>query len=326
MPLLLNEAEVKSLLSMEDLIGAMERALVEFSARRVQQPVRTVLPVGNDKAFFGVMPAYVPSLPALGTKMVTVFAGNATRGLPTHLATISLLDPATGAIFALLDGRYITEARTAAVSAVSVRHLAKRGASRLAIIGTGVQARSHLEALARVLDLTGVRIWSRSAERRDGFVQEMQPHTRAPITAARDARDAVTDADVVVLVTASREPVVHGEWIRPGTHVCSVGACRPDQREMDTGLLRRARLFVDSRDAALVEAGDILLPIAEGAIAADHIAGELGEVVAGARQGRGSDQEVTIFKSLGMAVEDVAAAHLAVERARARGVGRMVEV
>ena len=149
MPLVLSEADVKSLISMDDLIQAMESALVEFSGGRVQQPLRTVLAVG-EKSFFGVMPAFVPALPALGTKMVTVFAANAERGLPTHLATITLLDPETGALQAILDGRYITEARTAAVSAVSVKHLARESAGTLAIIGSGVQARSHLEAIARV--------------------------------------------------------------------------------------------------------------------------------------------------------------------------------
>ena len=168
MPIILTEADVKSLISMDDLIAAMESALAEFSARRVQQPLRTVLQVG-EKSFFGVMPASLPALPAIGTKMVTVFASNAERGLPTHLATITLLDPETGALVALLDGRYITEARTAAVSAVSVKHLARENSRVLAIIGSGVQARSHLEAIARVTRLHEVRVWSRSPERREAF-------------------------------------------------------------------------------------------------------------------------------------------------------------
>jgi ornithine cyclodeaminase/alanine dehydrogenase-like protein (mu-crystallin family) len=281
MPLLLTEADVRAVLPMDDLIDAMQAALAQFSGGVVQQPLRTVIEVGAQKAFFGVMPAFIPEPAALGTKLVTVFGSNAAEGLPTHQAAIVLLDPRTGELLALLDGRYITEARTAAVSAVSTRWLAREDAATLAILGTGVQARSHLEALGRVRPLQDVRVWSPNGERRETFVREMQPHTAARITASGSARDAVAGADVVVLATASRETVVRGAWIAGGTHVCAVGACRPDQRETDTDLMRRARLFVDSRTAALAESGDILLPIAEGAFDASHIAGELGELISG---------------------------------------------
>ena len=325
MPLVLSEADVKSLISMDDLIQAMESALVEFSGGRVQQPLRTVLAVG-EKSFFGVMPAFVPALPALGTKMVTVFAANAERGLPTHLATITLLDPETGALQAILDGRYITEARTAAVSAVSVKHLARESAGTLAIIGSGVQARSHLEAIARVRRLREVRVWSRSAEHRETFASEMSSASGSRVVAVSSAEQAVAGADLIVLATASREPVLRSEWVEEGAHICAVGACRPDQREMDAALVARARLYVDSREGALAEAGDVVLAIADRAIDASHIAGELGEVVAGAVPGRLRASDVTIFKSLGMAVEDVGAAHLAFERAKKRGAGRNYEL
>lgn len=309
---------------MDDLIEAMQAALAQFSGGVVQQPLRTVIEIGAQKAFFGVMPAFIPEPAALGTKLVTVFGSNAAEGLPTHQAAIVLLDPRTGELLALLDGRYITEARTAAVSAVSTRWLAREDAATLAILGTGVQARSHLEALGRVRPLQDVRVWSPNGERRETFVREMQPHTAARITASGSARDAVEGADVVVLATASREPVVRGAWIAGGTHVCAVGACRPDQRETDTDLMRRARLFVDSRTAALAESGDILLPIAEGAFGAAHIAGELGELISGRVPGRASAADVTLFKSLGMAVEDIAAAHMAYTRAAERGLGQEI--
>ena len=325
MPLVLSEADVKSLVSMDDLIQVMESALVEFSGRRVRQPLRTILQVG-DKSFFGVMPAYVPALPALGTKMVTVFAGNAERALPTHLATITLLDPETGALQAILDGRYITEARTAAVSAVSVKYLARESAGTLAIIGSGVQARSHLEAIAHVRRLRDVRVWSRSAQHRETFASEMSSPSGIRVDAASSAEQAVAGADLIVLATASREPVVRSEWVDDGAHICAVGACRSDQREMDAALVARARLYVDSREGALAEAGDVVLAIAERAIDSTHIAGELGEVVAGAGPGRQGESDVTIFKSLGMAVEDVGAAHLAFERAKKRGAGRNHEL
>jgi alanine dehydrogenase len=322
MPLLLSEQDVRSVLTMEDLIPAMRIALERFSRRSVVQPLRTVVDIAPQKAFFGIMPAFVEELPALGAKLVTVFGGNAAAALPTHLATIVLLDPSTGALLALMDGRLITEARTAAVSAVSTSLLARDDAATLAIIGSGVQARSHLEAIGHVRGLRAVRVWSPSADRLGAFVRDMQPRTKAGIVACASARDAVDGADIIVLATSAREPVIRGEWIAGGAHICGVGACRPDQREMDTALVARGRLFVDSRAGALAESGDVLLAIKDGAFDDTHIAGELGEVASGAVEGRKSPEDVTIFKSLGMAVEDVAAAHLAFEKAAGRGLGR----
>ena len=322
MPVLLSEQDVRIVLSMRDLIDAMEAALIRFSSREVAQPLRTVIEVGLQKAFFGVMPAFIHEPAALGTKVVSVFPSNTAAGLPTHLATIVLLDSMTGELLSIMDGRFITEARTAAVSAVSVKLLAPPEASRLAIIGSGVQARSHLEAIGIVRDLAAVRVWSPSQEHRATFAREMQVRSTAPIKVAASAREAVDGADLVVLATASREPVVSHEWIAPGAHICAVGACRPDQREMDSALVLRGRLFVDSRTGALAEAGDIVIPIGQGAFDETHLAGELGEVASGTVRGRTSRDEITIFKSLGMAVEDIAAAHLAYLKAAERGLGR----
>jgi alanine dehydrogenase len=322
MPVLLSEQDVRLVLSMRDLIDAMEGALVRFSSREVAQPLRTVIEVGLQRAFVGVMPAFIADPAALGTKVVSVFGSNTAVGLPTHLATIVLLDPMTGELLSIMDGRFITEARTAAVSAVSAKHLARADASKLAIIGSGVQARSHLEAIALVRELRDVRVWSRSEENRAAFAREMRPRVDAPVRATASAKEAVDGADLIVLATASREPVVRSEWIAEGAHVCAVGACRPDQREMDTELVRRGRVFVDSRTGALAEAGDIVIPLKAGAFDETHLAGELGEVAMGSIAGRTSSDEVTIFKSLGMAVEDVAAAHLAYVKAAERGLGR----
>ncbi len=324
MPLLLDEPTIRQLLPMEDLITAMTAALADFSAGRVTQPLRTVLEVGAEKSFFGVMPAYLPSQHALGTKLVTVFGSNAGRGLPSHLATILLLDADTGALLAVMDGRYITEARTAAVSAVSVRHLARPDASTLAILGAGVQARSHLEAISLVRTLKEVRVWSRTAASADRFAAEMAPHTGVPIRAEPSAEAAVRNADIIVLVTASPEPVLFDRWVRDGAHICAVGACRPTQREMEAALVKRADVYVDSRRGALAEAGDVVLAIQEGAIDAGHIRGELGEVVSNTAGGRRGSDRVTIFKSLGMAVEDVAAAQLAYSKARDAGLGKEI--
>ena len=320
--LLLSEIDVRQLLSMDDLIQSMESALAEFSSGRAQQPLRTVLEVGPEHAFFGVMPAFMPASGALGTKLVTVFGSNAAVGLPTHLATILLMDSATGELLSVMDGRYITEARTAAVSAVSVRLLAREDAGVLAILGSGVQARSHLRAFSHVRALRDVRVWSPSDRHRRTFAEEMHREIAAPIVPVATVREAVDGADLVVLATATREPILKSEWIADGTHIAAVGACRPDQRELETALVKRARVFVDSRTGALAEAGDLVLPIREGAIDAGHIAGELGQLAAGAVAGRQSPGDVTLFKSLGMAVEDVAAAHLAYQRATERGLGR----
>jgi alanine dehydrogenase len=349
---LLTEADVRSVLTMEDLIETMRSALERFSRGHVTQPVRTIIPVQED-AFLGLMPAFVrahaaadveaahataavPDM-ALGAKLVTVFNGNHARGLDSHLASIVLMDPATGALLALMDGRYITEARTAAVSAVSSSLLARTAARSLAIIGSGVQARSHLEALSRVHRLRQVTVWSPQKAHRDQFVDwaNSAPPSKASVTdqtgvnsrpdarvtAVDHAGEAVVGADVIVLVTSSPTPVLENGWVKPGAHVISVGACRPNQREMDPALVARARLFVDSRAAALVESGDVVLGIQEQRFGADHIVAELGELVAGA-QGRRTDTEVTIFKSLGLAVEDVTAADLAYRRALERGAGQ----
>jgi ornithine cyclodeaminase len=324
--LLLSEADIVRVLPMNDLLETMQRSLVEFSSKRVQQPLRTVIEVGDQKSFLGVMPAYIAGSGALGTKLVTVFGSNAAVGLPSHLATIVLLDSSTGALLAVMDGRYITEARTAAVSAVATKLLARPEAGTLGLIGTGVQARSHLEALGYVRPLREVRVWSPNGAHRERFVREMQPRTRARLLAAASAREAVDDAELVVLASAACEPVLFSDWISDGTHICAVGACRPDQREMDTALVRRARVFVDSRSGALSEAGDIVIPMKEGAFDEAHIAGEIGDLAAGRLRGREGDRQVTLFKSLGMAVEDVAAAHLAYTRARERGVGKLIEI
>ena len=318
---LLTEAQVEALLPLGDLISSMEVALARFSAGEVLQPVRSVLMVGPQKAYFGLMPAYVAEPPQLGAKLVTVFGANAARGLPSHLATILLLDPDTGSLIAIMDGRYITEARTAAVSAVSARHLAAADASSLAIIGTGVQARSHLEALALVRPLRDVRVWSPQARSRERFVSEMQGHAGGTLRQTASAEDAVRGAAIVALVTSSPEPVIDDAWVEPGAHVISVGACRPDQREMPPALVARARLFVDSKAAALVESGDVVQGIREGRFTDGHVLGELGELVLERIAGRQSASDVTIFKSLGMAVEDVVAADLVYRRAVQTGAG-----
>ncbi|HET7240057.1 MAG TPA: ornithine cyclodeaminase family protein [Gemmatimonadales bacterium] len=286
----LDEAAVRRLLRMEDLIPAMERALADLSARKVEQPVRQVLPVSAHHGFFGTMPAATAG--ALGAKLVTFYPGN--QGIPTHHALIVLFRPETGEPLVTMDGRLITEMRTAAASAVATRHLARTDASVLAILGSGVQAGSHLEALRLVREFREVRVWSPRHAR--DFAE------RFGVCAAGSAEEAVRGADTVVVATTSQTPVLRGEWLSPGAHVNAVGACRPDWRELDDATVRRARLYVDSREAAARESGDV--------IAAGEVAAEIGEVIAGTRPGRQSGEEVTLFKSVGVAVEDVVAADM----------------
>ena len=319
MAIWLSERDVRAVLLMAPLIDVIERAVADFSAGRVTQPVRTVLETPG--GFFGSMPAFLGSTPAMGAKLVTVFHANASKSLPTHLATILLLDPSTGALLAVMDGRYITEARTGAASAVAARYLARQDASALAIIGSGVQARSHLQALTLVRKFTDIRCWSPTTANMEKFISEAGGF---PVWRAESAEIAVRGADVVALVTASSTPVIHDEWVKPGACVISVGACRPNQREMDPALVARGRLIVDSRAAALKESGDVVLGIREGRFGEEHIAAELGQVVVDPQLGRTGDQQITIFKSLGMAVEDIAAAELAYRRATEQAQGAAI--
>ena len=289
--LFLDEDQVRKHLRMADLIPAMEKALIDFSTGKVTQPVRQVIAVDPPGGFYGMMPALTPE--GLGQKIVTFYPPNAEKDLPTHMATILLNDPQTGAPLAVMDGRLITEMRTAAVSAAATKLLAPKDTKVLAILGSGVQARSHVDALRLVRQFEETRVWSPNKSHAEQFAREIGAQ-------AMSAEDAIRDADVVVTATSSKTPVLHGTWLKSGCHVNAVGACRPDWRELDDNAMRNV-VFVDSREAAMKESGDVIL-------SRTKIYAELGEAFAGKVPPRGS--ETTIFKSLGMAVEDVAAALL----------------
>jgi ornithine cyclodeaminase/alanine dehydrogenase-like protein (mu-crystallin family) len=285
----LDEEKVRSLLRMEELIPAMAAALRDLSAGKIQQPMRLILPVTEHKGFFGVMPA---SGGALGAKLVTFYPDN--EGIPTHHAMILLFRPETGEPLVTMDGRLITEMRTAAVSAVATDHLARAETSVLGILGSGVQAQGHLVALRIVRKFREVRVWS--PRHASAFAKKFG------VSAAASAEEAIRGADVIVVATSATTPVLQGEWLSPGAHINAVGATRPDWRELDDIALRKARIYVESREAATKESGDI--------IAAGEIFAEIGEVVAGSKPGRQSDEEITLYKSVGVAVEDIAAADL----------------
>ncbi|CAN5502787.1 ornithine cyclodeaminase family protein [soil metagenome] len=290
----LDEATVRSLLRMEDLIPAMAEAMRDLSAGRVVQPLRQVLSIDKHNGFFCVMPAYGG---ALGAKLVTFYPDN--EGIPTHHAMILLFRPETGEPLATMDGRLITEMRTAAVSAVATDLLARREVRTLAILGSGVQAQSHLEALRLVRQFREVRVWSpRHAAR---FAREHG------VMAVASPAEAVRDAEVIVVATAATTPVLQGAWLSPGAHINAVGATRPNWRELDDAVLDMARLYVESREAASQESGDV--------IASGEIFAELGEVIGGSKPGRQSEREITLYKSVGVAIEDIVAAELVYRRA-----------
>ncbi|MGD0871416.1 MAG: ornithine cyclodeaminase family protein [Bryobacteraceae bacterium] len=316
MAIWLNEEDVRAVLPLGELIECLERTLAAFSAGQVRQPLRTVIEAGLPGTFFATMPAFLEAGPVMGAKLVTVFHMNGRKGLPTHQAAIVLLDAMTGSLLAVMDGRYITEVRTAAASAVALRALGRSGAKSLALVGSGVQAGSHLAAFALVRKFDDVRCWSPTEANLRKFAVA-HPEVRM----AASAQEAVRGADVVVIVTSSVTPVVESEWVADGACVISVGACRPTQREMDPRLVARGRLIADSRAAALTESGDVVMAMAEGYFGPEHIAAELGAVLSGAAAGRTSETEVTIYKPLGIAVEDVAAAQLVYARARSGGRG-----
>jgi len=299
MPMILDEDAVRALLRMDELIPAMANALADLSRGKVVQPMRVMMPVGDHGGFLGLMPAYGG---ALGAKLVTFYPSN--EGVPTHHALVLLFRPETGEPLVTMDGRLITEMRTAAVSAVATKLLARPEAAVLAILGSGVQARSHLEALRLVRAFREIRVWSPRNAR--AFARQLGVH------AADSAAEAVRGADVVVVATTSRVPVLFGQWLSPGTHINAVGAPRPTWRELDDEILRTARIYVESREAATRESGDI--------IAAGRVDAEIGEVVTGAMRGRESAGELTLFKSVGVAVEDVVTADLVYRKARAQRV------
>jgi len=295
----LSEPEIAKLLKYEELIPAMERALMAFSAGQVTQPVRSVLTVEKEQRFLGVMPAVTPD--GMGAKLVAFFPKNATVGLPTHFATIVLFETGTGQPLAFLDGRLITEMRTAAVSAAVTRYLAPEAARVLALVGSGVQAQAHLEALRHVCRFEEVRVWSPTPEHAQRFAERHGAR-------AMSLESAVRGADVVVTATFAREPLVKGEWLEPGAHVNAVGTGAPSWRELDDAAMTGSTVIVDSREAALKESGDVIL---SGAT----IFAEAGEVFAGTR--RPSRKGTTVFKSLGLAVEDIATARLVYDAALA---------
>jgi ornithine cyclodeaminase/alanine dehydrogenase-like protein (mu-crystallin family) len=311
----IDEHDVRRLLPMAECIDVMAEALAALARGEVHNPLRFVIRPPGEQSLMGLMPAHRSGqVPLYGLKTVAIFPGNSARGLDSHQGFVALFDGETGETRAILNAGAITAVRTAAVSGVATRLLARDGASTLAILGAGIQARSHLEAMRAVRDFDRVVVWSRTP----GRMPELEE--------AATAQDAVRDADVIVTATSAVEPIIERGWLKPGVHINAVGSSIPTTRELDTATMRDAALFVDRRESTVNEAGDFLFPQREGVIGPEHIRAEIGELLIGAGEGRRSAEEITVFKSLGLAVQDLAAAEHVLRRAEAEDVGSVVSL
>ena len=326
MTLFVGQSDVPRLLPMAECIDAVEGALLALARGEAVLPLRQVTHLPGQNGLIATMPAHVGPLRTLGVKAITVFHGNEGTPFDSHQGAILLFDDAHGRLLAVVDATAVTAIRTAAASAVATRALARDDATELAIIGTGVQARTHLEAMLLVRSIRRVRVCGRDLPRARRFADDAALRYGVPVQAAPSVREAVEGADIVCTVTSSPEPVVLGAWIADGAHVNAVGACVPTRRELDTAAVVRARLFVDRRESALREAGDFLIARSEGAVDDAHVVAEIGDVLAGHAVGRRTGDEVTLFESLGLGVEDVAAAHVVLRNAERTGTGTRLDL
>jgi ornithine cyclodeaminase/alanine dehydrogenase-like protein (mu-crystallin family) len=322
----LNYAEILELLPMGECIDAMSEVLAALARDEAHNPLRSVVHPPDTGHFLGLMPAYRGGdNPAYALKEVCVFPDNPMRGLDAHQGSVLLHSAETGELMAVMNGSAITEIRTAAVSALATKLLARDDAKEVAIVGTGVQGRSHLHAMAALNRFVRVRVCSLRAGRAAAFAKEFAASMPFAIEPVDDVQSAVASADVINTTTNAREPIVKREWIQPGAHINAVGSSIPWTRELDTATVAAATLFVDRRESTLNEAGDYLMAAKEGAIGPDHIRAELGEILVGNATGRSSAEEITLFKSLGIAVEDLASAQFLYARALERGVGTRID-
>jgi len=299
---------VRSTLSMPECIDAMVTAMTSVSSGDLSMPNRIIMPLVDNSAYFGVMPGSLGNPRVYGAKVVGLHPGNPAQGRPAIQGGVILFDHDTGVPLVMVDGAAITTLRTGAASGFATRLLARDDASTLGLFGHGVQAAVHIEAICAVRPINEIRVWGRSQDKARAFAKEHAGLASAKIVAVADPREAAA-CDVICTTTSSNEPVLRGEWVRPGAHVNLVGAHAPTTREADTGLIKAGRLYVDSLASAFAEAGDILIPIEEGAISRDHVIGEIGALQLGRIPGRTGEADITIYKSLGVVAQDLVAAH-----------------
>jgi ornithine cyclodeaminase/alanine dehydrogenase-like protein (mu-crystallin family) len=324
--LIVNQREVPELLPMTECIDVVSYALAALARGDALMPLRGMARLPDRDGLLTWMPSLLPGEGVMGIKVISVFPGNANTDLESHQGSVLLFEAGQGRLLAIMDASEITAIRTAAVSGLATRLLARDDAHDLAILGSGTQARTNLEAVATVRDVRRVRVWSRQREHAERFAERESVRHGLPVEACGTAREAVEGADIVCTTTSSTEPVLEGRWLSPGVHVNAVGFSGPTGRELDTEAIRRARLFADRRESILNEAGDFLIPKSEGAVGDEHVVGELGEVVLGKVDGRTSPEDITVFESLGLAIEDLAAARHIYRRAEESGKGTRVEL
>jgi alanine dehydrogenase len=324
--LVLSEQQVQRLIEIDELIAALKQAHVQYSTGKAVMPVRLVVPLPQIQGRITSMPGFLTDDKALGMKIVTYFQENPKKDLPAILATIFLFSAETGKIIATMDGSYITAIRTACASAMATEALANPRTPVLGILGAGVQARAHIQALSHVRKIECIRLYSPSGTSAAAIKKEMAPQLNCAIEVAHHAESVVRDADLLVTVTTAKEPILKLEWLKPGVHINAVGSHRPDFREIDGATLARATIVVDSREAIMAESGDILLALKEKSIGENAIHAEIGEVLAGTKAVRRTGDEITLYKSVGVAIQDVAAANLVYRKALEKGVGTTVEI
>jgi ornithine cyclodeaminase len=325
--LILDSEQIRELLPVRDCIELMADALSALARDEVFQPLRTIIRPPQARGLLGLMSAYRSGEQgAFGLKAITVFPENPAQGKDAHQGAVMLFSRETGELLALMNASEITAIRTAAVSGVATRLLAREDAARLTIIGAGVQARTHLAALALVRSIKEARVVARTFAHAVELVREMQPKFPFPIEAVRTNEEAVRDADLIVTATSSLEPVIKREWISEGAHINAIGTHSPNSREIDSATMSAARIFVDRRESALNESGDYLLAAKEGVVTPESILGEIGELLVSSKFGRTSPTEITLFKSLGLAIEDVVCADYLFRMATSEKLGTWVNL
>jgi len=289
-------------------------------------PARASISIPKEEGWMGVMPAYSEELKALSTKIVTVFGRNASRNLPTIMATVFLNDPTTGELVAVMEGAYITALRTGGLGGLAAKCLSRKDAHTVGIFGAGVQARTQLMALKEIRNITSAKIYDILTERAVAFANEARDKLEIEAETCSSAAEAVEDSDIIVTASTSKEPVFDGDLVRPGTHINAFGNFKPNERELDSKTVMKSKIFVDLKEATFAEAGDLIIPIQEGQIRREHILGEIGEVLIGSKPGRTAREDITLFKSVGVGIQDCAAASLAYAKAREMGLGTEVSL
>jgi ornithine cyclodeaminase len=308
-PLFVNKEKIASLLPMEECIDVMEKMFRSLAAGECLQPLRNIMRIPDGSGVLGMMPGHAAKLGVMGIKVITVFPANCESGLPSHQGVVMLFDAKNGQPLMLFDALEMTAIRTAAASAVATKSLSRENSSTLAIIGSGEQAKRHIEAMLLVRNIRNINIWSRTEKNTKQLVNELSGEYNLNIHVKKNAQEALKQADIICTVTASKEPIVMGDWIAAGTHINAVGSSTALSRELDTAAIVKSKLFTDCYESLFNEAGDFLIPKKEGAVTDEHVKGEIGEVLSGTKKGRENEEEITVFKSLGISAEDIFSAY-----------------